>query len=193
MFGHFELPGFKMNAMVDMPDHGGMNKNYFNKDIDYIFSGHFHKRQLQNRIHYIGNPFGHNYSDVWDFDRGAMFLEWGKDPEYINYEDGPKYISINMTSLVDNPALYLKPKTYLQVILDPGVVYEDASFIRDTFLENYEIRELKLIHQNQEEWISEFDGDVEFLSVDQIVIEGMKTLESANFDTNKLIKIYQGL
>ena len=29
MFGHFEIPGFKMNAKVEMPDHGGINKIRF--------------------------------------------------------------------------------------------------------------------------------------------------------------------
>ena len=38
MFGHFELPYFKMNAMVEMPDHGGITA----KDLsnpEYVFSG----------------------------------------------------------------------------------------------------------------------------------------------------------
>jgi len=26
VFGHLEIPGFKMNALVEMPDHGGLNK-----------------------------------------------------------------------------------------------------------------------------------------------------------------------
>ena len=29
MFGHFELPYFKMNAMVEMPDHGGILHNIY--------------------------------------------------------------------------------------------------------------------------------------------------------------------
>ena len=33
MFGHFELPYFKMNAMVEMPDHGGINDKML-KDLE---------------------------------------------------------------------------------------------------------------------------------------------------------------
>jgi hypothetical protein len=29
MFGHFELPHFKMNAMVEMPDHGELKVENF--------------------------------------------------------------------------------------------------------------------------------------------------------------------
>src|SRR5690606_28891898 len=47
MFGHYELPTFMMNAMVEMPDHGGLNSTHF-KDLKHMaFSGHFHKRQVK--------------------------------------------------------------------------------------------------------------------------------------------------
>ena len=65
MFGHFELPYFKMNAMVEMPDHGGIKAEDLSGP-DYVFSGHFHKRQYKNNIHYMGNAFPHNYADVDD-------------------------------------------------------------------------------------------------------------------------------
>ena len=76
IFGHFELPSFYMNAMVQMPDHGQLQRNHFQHQ-DYVFSGHFHKRQQNNNIVYIGNAFPHNYADSGDDDRGMMILEWG--------------------------------------------------------------------------------------------------------------------
>jgi hypothetical protein len=44
MFGHFELPHFKMNAMVEMPDHGEIKVENFS-GIESVYSGHFHLRQ----------------------------------------------------------------------------------------------------------------------------------------------------
>lgn len=192
MFGHFELPGFKMNAMIDMPDHGGINKNAF-KNQDYVFSGHFHKRQVQGRIHYIGNPFGHNYSDVWDFERGAMVLEWDGEPEFVDYADGPRYIAITLSGLFRNPDLYLKPKTHLQVTLDTDISYEEASYIREAFLVQYNIRELKLIKPDVNNDEIEYQGDVEFKSVDQIVLSQLSVIDSEHFDPVKLIAIYNNL
>ena len=87
MFGHFELPYFKMNAMVEMPDHGGIKAEHL-AGPEYVFSGHFHKRQYKNNIHYMGNAFPHNYADVDDDDRGAMFLTWGEEPIYVNWAQG---------------------------------------------------------------------------------------------------------
>ena len=68
MFGHFELPLFYMNAMVQMPDHGELQPKHFAHQ-DYVFSGHFHKRQNQGNIWYIGNAFPHNFADAWDDER----------------------------------------------------------------------------------------------------------------------------
>lgn len=192
MFGHFELPGFKMNAMVEMPDHGGINKHNLTK-FDYVFSGHFHKRQVQGCVHYIGNPFGHNYSDVWDFERGAMFLEWNGEPEYIDYTSGPRYLAITLSSLLDNPDLYLKPKSYLQVTLDVDITYEEASFLRETFVETYDIRELKLIRKEETEQAMEYEGEIDFLTVDQIVISQLANIDSDNININTLIDIYDKL
>ena len=54
MFGHFELPYFKMNAMVEMPDHGGITASDISNP-EYVFSGHFHARQYLSLIH-ISEP-----------------------------------------------------------------------------------------------------------------------------------------
>lgn len=192
VFGHLELPGFKMNAMVEMPDHGTLNSGHFTHQ-DYVFSGHFHKRQTKGKINYIGNPFGHNYSDVWDFERGGIFLEWNKEPEYLDYTDGPRFISIALSALLANPDLYLKPKTYMQVTLDVDISYEEAVFLRETFLEQYSVREFKLVRNQDDDLEKDFSSDITFKTVDQIVIEQLTNIDSDSFDTKKLIEIYNGL
>ena len=192
LFGHLELPGFRMNAHVEMPDHGTLNTTHF-KHQDLVFSGHFHNRQNKGKVHYIGNPFGHNFSDAWDFDRGAMHLVWGGVPEYIDYSDGPRFININLTALMANPDLYLKPKTYLQVVLDAAITYEDAVFLREIFVDQYDVREFKLIRAQDDTVETEFVNDVSIKTVDEIVIEGLSTFDSVSIDTAKLIEIYDRL
>ena len=102
IFGHFELPYFKMNAMVEMPDHGGLNANHF-PNQEYVFSGHFHLRQQRENVHYTGNAFPHNYADAWDDNRGMMIFEWGSKPQYIAWPDAPSFKTINLTKLIEDP------------------------------------------------------------------------------------------
>jgi len=192
LFGHLELPGFKMNAQIEMPDNGTLNSTHFPHQ-DLVFTGHFHMRQTKGKISYIGNPFGHNFSDVWDFDRGAMFLEWGKEPEFLNYSGGPRFINIALSSLLANPEIYLQPKTYLQAVLDLDISYEEATFLRETFVEQYSVREFKII-QNQDDDVSkEYDGEITFKTIDEIVTEQILNIANGSYDSAKLVEIYSRL
>ena len=192
IFGHLELPGFKMNAAVEMPDRGHLNSTHF-PNQDMVFSGHFHKRQSKGKVHYVGNPFGHNFSDVWDFERGAMILEWGKDPEFIDYTEGPRFINIPLSSLMEDLDLYLKPKTHLQVVIDTPITYEDAVFLRETFMEQYSIREFKIIKPDSDNELVAQDGDISCMTIDDIVIDQLSNMDSNNFDLETLVEIYDRL
>ena len=191
MFAHLELPYFKMNALVEMPDHGGINDKMLSKP-DYVFSGHFHKRQYKNNIHYIGNAFPHNYADVGDVDRGAMFLEWGKEPQYVNWLECPKYKSFTLKELLDQHESLLDEYTYARVKLDISISYEEANFIREKFAEQYNVRELQLIPIKEEEEAYE-GGEIKFESVDQIVNTQLETIYSTTIDRQRLIDIYNGI
>lgn len=191
MFAHLELPYFKMNALVEMPDHGGLKAENISGP-EYVFSGHFHKRQYNNNIHYIGNAFPHNYADVGDTDRGAMFLKWGDEPVYVNWLECPKYKQFTLKQLLDKHEELLDEYTYARVKLDISISYEEANFIREKFAEQYNVRELQLIPIKEEEEAYE-GGDIKFESVDQIVITQLETIESNTIDRQRLISIYNGI
>ena len=193
IFGHFELPLFYMNAMVQMPDHGELQPTHF-VNQEYVFSGHFHKRQNQDKIHYIGNSFPHNYADAWDDARGMMILEWDGVPKYIDWPDCPKYRTIKLSRLLDEKDAIIKNKMYLRVTLDIDITYEEANFIKETFMKEHDIRELSLITEKDNlEGLIDDATDVKFESVDQIVAEQIVALESGTYNKNTLLEIYNGL
>jgi len=194
VFGHFELPSFYMNAMVQMPDHGELKGEHF-KNQKYVFSGHFHKRQKQGAIHYIGNAFPHNYADAWDDERGMMILdrENDKEPEYINWLDCPKYRTVKLSQLLDDTQNIIKSKMYLRVTLDIPISYEEAQFIKETYITQYDCREITLIPQKQMEEISTDIDIQQFESVDQIVSKEITAIDSDNFNKKTLLDIYNEL
>jgi len=194
MFGHFELPNFYMNALVKMPDHGELRPENFEHQ-DYVFSGHFHKRQIQGKIHYIGNAFPHNYADAWDDERGMMILdkENNAEPHYINWPDCPKYRTVKLSKLIDDQEKIIKSKMYLRVELDLPISYEEAQFIKETYITQFNCREITLNPQKQIEEIST-DVDISaFESVDQIVTNEIVAIESESYKTKTLLDIYNNL
>ena len=193
MFGHFELPLFYMNAMVQMPDHGELQAEHF-KHQDYVFSGHFHKRQQRDKIVYMGNAFPHNFADTWDDERGMMTLEWNGTPEFINWPDAPKYRTVKLSRLIDEKDDIMKSKMYLKVNLDIDITFEEANFLKETFMTEHDIREISLIQEkNNVEGTIDDSPDTKFESVDQIVTEQLVNIESESFDTKLLLDIYNNL
>jgi len=193
MFGHFELPHFKMNAMVEMPDHGEVKVESFG-GFDRVFSGHFHLRQQKKNIHYIGNCFPHNYADAGDADRGMMILEWGSEPVYHAWPGQPMYRVVKLSQVIDNAPKILVPNMHVRVELDIDISYEEANFIKDTFVKDYNLREMALIPvKSSAVDLDMSPGEVKFESVDQIVTDQLTNIESEFYDPKLLLKIYQNL
>jgi len=192
IFGHFELPSFYMNAMVQMPDHGQLQRSHFQHQ-DYVFSGHFHKRQQSNNIVYIGNAFPHNYADAGDDDRGMMILEWGGKPEYITWPDQPIYRTYKLSQIIDTPEKLLRPKMHCRVTIDLPITFEEANFIKEKFMPEYELRELMLIPEKVEVDSNATPIDINFESVDTIVMNQINSIDSDSFDKSLLLEIYNDL
>jgi hypothetical protein len=193
MFGHFELPHFKMNAMVEMPDHGEIQAAHFGH-YDKVFSGHFHLRQNKNNINYIGNAFPHNFADAGDDKRGCMILEWGTDPEYHAWPGQPLYKVTKLSSVIDNALNILAPNMHVRVELDIDISYEEANFIKDTFVKEYSLREMALMPNKRSALEEDLaPGEVKFESVDQIVTDQITNISSEFYDPKLLLQIYQNL
>jgi DNA repair exonuclease SbcCD nuclease subunit len=193
MFGHFELPGYFMNAMVQMPDHGEINANAFH-GFDHVFTGHFHKRQSNNNITYIGNCFPHNYADAGDDERGMMILEWGKEPVFHAWPDQPRYRVYQLSNILKNTDALLFNGLHARVNIDVDISYEEASFLKETFMGQYGLREFTLIPaKNTDVTDGGSSAQIAFESVDQIVADQITNIESEQYDRGMLLNIYQNL
>lgn len=135
------------------------------------------------------------WGNAWDDDRGMMILdkENGKDPEYINWWNCPKYRTVKLSELLDKTDDIIKPKMYLRVTLDLPISYEEASFIKETFITSHGCREITLIPQKQVEEISTELDITQFESVDQIVSKEIAAIDSDNFNKQLLLEIYNEL
>lgn len=193
MFGHFELPHFYMNAMVQMPDHGEIKNEHFG-NFDQVFTGHFHKRQQRQNITYIGNCFPHNYADAGDDDRGLTILEWGKPPEHHAWPDQPRYRVLGLGAILNNADSVLGQGMHVRVNIDIDISYEEATFIKETFMESHKLREITLIPKKNADLNSYvIQGNIEFESVDQIVNNQLTAIVSDNYDNNLLLSLYRNL
>ncbi len=194
VFMHGELSGFNMNANVPMPTHpDGVGVEDFT-NCEYAFSGHFHFRQARENVIYIGNTFPFNFADAGDADRGLTILEWGKDPVFEAWPDQPLFRNMTLSQLLNDPDRMLCQKLTARVSLDLDISFEEAQVVRDQYISRYGLRKIELIHQNRNSFADQsFSDGVVFQSVDQIVIDGLNSVQSENFKPERLVEIYRSL
>lgn len=193
LFGHFELPHFYMNALVEMPDHQELQTDHL-RGFETVYSGHFHKRQFRDNVIYIGNAFPHNYADAGDDARGMMILEWGQVPKFHSWPDQPRFRVHKLSEVLDNPDGLLQKGMHVRVNLDIDITYEESSFIREQLMPKYELREMSLIPMKLD--IGQDDTDyanLQFESVDSIIISQIEQLQQGSFDRQLLLQIYREL
>ncbi len=82
---------------------------------------------------------------------------------------------------------------HLRVSLDIDISYEEANFLRETFIPEHKLREMTLIPMKLENTDQgNFEG-LKFESVDQIIIDQINAIESKGFDKKLLLDIYNNL
>jgi hypothetical protein len=123
-----------------------------------------------------------------------MILEWGGAPEYKSWPDAPKYRTITLSKLIDGKDQIMKSKMYLKVHLDIDITYEEANFVKETYMMEHDIRDISLIQEkNNIELTTDENPDNTFESVDQIVTEQILNIESDNINATTLLEIYNNL
>jgi len=176
-----------------MPDHGDLKVDNFG-GFESVYSGHFHLRQQKRNITYIGNCFPHNFADAGDDQRGMMIKEWGKQDQYFAWPNQPQYRVYNLSDVIDRPDELLAPRMHVRVQLDIGISYEEANFIKETFIKTHNLREMALIPAKNADIDTDMaPGDIKFESVDQIVTDQITAIDSEFYDSKLLLKIYQNL
>ena len=193
LFAHLELPHFYMNAMIEMPDHGEANADHLGH-FDKVFTGHFHKRQARKNVWYMGNAFPHNYADAGDDARGMMVLEWDEEPVFHSWPDQPVYRVYKLSEVLENPKGLLIKNAHVRVHLDIDISYEESNYIREQLIPEYGLREMSLLPVKNEEHAQDLaPGEISFESVDNIIIDQIKNIESEFYDKSILLGIYQSL
>ncbi len=100
---------------------------------------------------------------------------------------------MTLSQLLNEPDKMLSPKLTARVTLDLDISFEEAQVVRDEYISRYGLRKIELVHPGKKNMEQEFTGEVTFQSVDQIVIDGLLSVQSDNFRPSKLVDIYRNL
>lgn len=195
--GHFEFKGFEVTGYgMKMPT-GPDPKDFHGPK--HIVSGHFHKRQADQNVVYIGNCFPMDFGDAGDTSRGLMIYDHVKeDMSFIDWPDCPKYVKVTLSSLLDG-SVKMYPNARVKCIADIAITFEESTYLRQKFTEDYKLREFVIeesleIKEALTNTETKIDWDEQKLaSVDELVMQMLRDIESDHLNNNKLVEIYRDL
>ena len=197
VFGHFEFRNFVITGTDRKMDHGPDHTLFAGPT--FIFSGHFHKRQVRDNVVYIGNTFPTNYGDAGDDERGMAILDDSNDyVHFNNWVEAPTYRKIKLSSVLDGSATF-PPKCRVRCVIDVDIVYSEAQALKEEMMTAGELREFVLeenaFEKNEaiagEDNIDTFD----LSSLNEAVVKMLETGVSGTttIDASRLIQIYNQL
>jgi len=198
ILGHFEFRNFVVTGDTRLMEHGPDAADFANPT--YIFSGHFHKRQTNKNIIYIGNTFPTNFGDAGDSARGMCVHDVENDEVYFHdWEQAPLFFKTRLSRVIGGEADF-PAKARVRCVLDMDIGYSDVQQLRDEMIKGMGLREFSVEEDMaaRKEMIAEgleLENDLDLSSLDntvrQLITEGVN--QSATIDPSILIKLYEEL
>jgi len=192
--GHFEFKGFVVTGHnVKMPT-GPDAKDF--KGPKNIVSGHFHKRQTQANVTYMGNTFPMDFGDADDNKRGMMIFNHTTNKMlFKDWADCPKYKKTKLSDILEKGDTILTPKTQVKCVIDIPIEESENTELRKVLIEKNSLRGLVLEETAEiDEALSETDVDVSDLkTIDESVLEMLEQIETEHIENDILTEEYKKL
>lgn len=199
VLGHFEFRNFVVTGADRVMEHGPEADNF--SGPKYIFTGHFHKRQHNRNIVYIGNTFPTNFGDAGDNARGCAVFDVSNDDVYFHdWEHAPLFFKTRLTRVLDGEIGW-PAKSRVRCVLDADVGYSDVQALRHEMVQLYELREFSVEEDLQarrgqlSEGLQIEDEEIDLSCVShtvrKLILDGVSP--SPTIDPNILIELYEEL
>ncbi len=193
--GHFEFKGFVLTGQSYKLERGPDPVDF--TQPKFILSGHFHKRQHQNNIHYIGNTFPMDFGDAGDSNRGmAIFDHITEDLSYIDWPDAPLYYRTTLSDLLENK-VSIAPNARIQCVSDVEVEFSEVSTIKQQLAAAYGLRELTIDDKISIDGASDESVaakvDIQGGTIDDFIVGLLNTVDVNQIDSATLVTEYNNL
>lgn len=198
VLGHFEFRDFVVTGADRRLEHGPDASQFTGPK--YLLSGHFHLRQVNKNVVYIGNTFPTTYGDAGDDQRGAAMLTTADEElVFFNYENAPMFYKTRLTQVLAGDVDF-KHGARVRCVLDADVSYSDVQALREEMMTTFELREFSVqedIQSKQDAVMNgaELEGELDLSSLDstvrQLIHEGVTP--TPTIDPNFLVSLYEDL
>jgi DNA repair exonuclease SbcCD nuclease subunit len=198
VLGHFEFRDFVVTGVDRRLEHGP-DAGAFSRP-KYILSGHFHKRQANKNIVYIGNTFPSSFGDADDNERGCAILDTGTEELYfVNYENAPLFYKTRLTRILDGDCNFAEGSR-VRCLLDFDIGYSEVQVLREEMMRDFKLREFSVEEDTQSIKSAVTNGkdaelEIDMTSLDnairQLILEGVSG--TTTIIPEILVELYENL
>jgi hypothetical protein len=192
--GHFEFKDFKITGYNIKMEHGPDSTRF--NGPKHILSGHFHMRQQQRNVIFVGNCFPMDFGDAGDNDRGMAIYDHIKHkPSFINWKECPKYIKVKLSDLLDDDAMTFDKDARVHCTVDIPLSHSESTDLKKKFAEDFGLREFTTEESyGLDEALTDTavadDSSDDKHSLDEMVVNMLGGIEVDGIDNTILQKIY---
>lgn len=199
LLGHLEFKDFILTGQTVKMEHGPDCTEF--SDYRTILSGHFHKRQRQRNVQYIGNTFCTNFADAGDIDRGLCIYQFDTATcTFKNWSGSPRYIKTTLSKLTGANPPELTERSFVSCLADIPITYEDSVELKREISANFGVRGMDIMEDVEalKDSVSETESgidstDVVSSSTDDLVRQMLQQLKLAKVDNTTLVNLYNTL
>jgi DNA repair exonuclease SbcCD nuclease subunit len=199
VLGHFEFRNFVVSGDTRVLEHGPDADQF--SGPKYVFSGHFHKRQVNKNIIYIGNTFPTTYGDAWDSERGAcLFTVEDEGVQFFDYAAAPLFYKVKLSQVLSGEIVNFAKRGRVRCTMDTDVGYSDVQALKEEMMQLFELREFSVEEDSQSKKDSineglDLEGELDLSSLDstvrKLIFEGVSP--TATIDPAYLVELYEEL
>lgn len=132
LMGHFEINGFQVISGVKH-EHG-LDASLFDK-FDAVYSGHFHIKQHDKNITYLGTPYQITFSDAYDVKGFHIFDTEDQSMTFIP-NDRKMFYVVSYDDKTEDPLKNLDPSIYNNCFVKIIVLNKTKPYTYDRFVES---------------------------------------------------------
>lgn len=191
VFGHFELPSFWLNRLVQKD--GELEWDDY-RSCKRIVSGHYHMRQEKNNILYVGACFSYNFSDENDWmNKGFAVLDLDDNTvEFVEWNDAPKFLKIDIPDLPQIMPL-LNDKIHLKIVNTTGSQPTELNQLLTLLKDNYNVSDAVIVSQQLQEVNQSVEKMEHIEDINVLVTSIISGMQFEHLSSDHLIEIYNNL
>ena len=188
LFTHLPIADFSFDNSYHATEKHAFGKAFFS-DFDLVFTGHFHRHQVQGNIIYPGSPIQLNFGETGQ-KKGFIVLDTSgnKSWEFIEYNKAPTYIKIDINDFQD----FDPTNKFVSVIIDKKI--ENFIKLRKILLDKGAIEVRPEFKKNDnDDIVLDNTSFLENSSIKDMTKEYISKVKLDNIDTSKLLSIFENI